>query len=105
VKQSGSLYAKTVTAVIWCIIGAGVLIIFISQGVQMHARYASEGLVTESLMLIILGGIPSIAFAGIVHVGLSWLLLRNHKGPLTTTYTAEILPPKQADHSHDNLID
>jgi hypothetical protein len=60
---------QTATAFMWLVIAGGVAVIFIDAWRRIDVRYASEGIVTESLMMIIMGGIPSIAFAGIVHVG------------------------------------
>src|SRR5271166_5184603 len=54
--------------VMWLIIAAGVIAIFIDTWRRVDARYVSEGLVTEAMMCVIMGGIPSIAFAGIVSV-------------------------------------
>lgn len=50
------------------VIGAGELLIFADTWRRVDGRYSSEGLITEALMCIIMGGIPGIAFAGVVYV-------------------------------------
>jgi hypothetical protein len=61
------LIQQAATAVSWLIIAAGVVVIFLDAWHRIDARYASEGVVTESLMMIIMGGIPAIAFAAAVY--------------------------------------
>jgi hypothetical protein len=64
--------AATKTAVklwiMWLVIGCGELAIFADTWRRVDGRYSSEGLITEALMCVIMGGIPGVAFAGVVYV-------------------------------------
>lgn len=67
-KRTAKTSARVGNYVMWLVIAVGVTIILLDAWRRIDARDASEGLVTETLMLIVLGGIPSIAFAGVVSV-------------------------------------
>ena len=76
--------AQIASAVMWLLIAGGGVAIFIDSWHRIDARYHSEGVVTEVFMLIIMGGIPAIAFAGVVSIAFRFLF-----GP-----TAIASPPK-----------
>ena len=57
----------------WLVIGAGELAIFADTWRRVDGRYSSEGLITETLMCVIMGGIPGVAFAGVVYVLVEFL--------------------------------
>ena len=65
---------QVATVIMWLVIAAGIAVIFLDAWLRIDARYASEGIVTEGLMLIIMGGIPSVAFAGVVSIAFRFLL-------------------------------
>jgi hypothetical protein len=85
------------------IIAAGTIMIFLDAWRRIDARDASEGIVTEALMLIILGGIPSIAFAGVVFVAFRFLF---GAPPVTSPPSAEVSkkPANVQPGTHD-IID
>ena len=60
----------------WGVILAGEVVIFADTWRRVDGRYASEGLITEALMSVIMGGIPGVAFAGVVYVALAWLAFK-----------------------------
>ena len=87
----------------WLLIGAGELAIFADTWRRVDGRYASEGLITEALMSVIMGGIPGVAFAGVVYVVVEFLAKQfaPATGKALTTYTAEVIPPEKVIHHDD----
>jgi hypothetical protein len=72
-KSTAKSSAPVRNYIMWLLIAVGVTMIFLDAWRRVDARDASEGVVTETLMLIIMGGIPSIAFAGVVSVAFRFL--------------------------------
>ncbi len=96
--------ADTKTAVklwvMWLIIGAGVIAIFIDTWRRVDGRYASEGLITEAMMCVVIGGIPSIAFAGVVSVAFR-LLARPRVNALPLNVEASKRQTSAVSGNHD----
>ena len=99
--------SDTTTAVklwlMWLVIGAGEVAIFADTWRRVDGRYSSEGLITEALMCVIMGGIPGVAFAGVVYVVVEFLAKQfaPATGKTLTTYTAEVIPPEKAIQHDD----
>ena len=72
-KSTANSSAPVRNYIMWPLIAVGVTMIFLDAWRRIDARDASEGVVTEIFMLIITGGIPSIAFAGVVSVAFRFL--------------------------------
>jgi hypothetical protein len=104
ISTTGNSAAKRSTpfrnGVMWLVIAAGVAVIFLEAWRRVDARYASEGIVTEVLMMIVMGGILSIAFAGVVSVAFRFLFGL----PVIASLPNAEVPKKQANAqpgSHD----